>query len=80
MYQLKGNDDSFFENIVANKTKFLNQKLLPFYSKSTELFYLVVALGGGGDVFHPLRKIRFRHPRALNLGELIAFIMFYKIC
>ena len=30
MYQLKGNDDSFFESVVFNEIEFLNQKLWPF--------------------------------------------------
>ena len=33
----------------------------------------------GGDVFHPLSKIRYRHPRKLKFTGLIAYIMFYKI-
>ena len=31
--------------------------------------------GGGGGVFHPLCKIRSRHPRELKLSGLIAYIM-----
>ena len=30
MYHLKGNDESFFENVVFNKIEFLNQKLWTF--------------------------------------------------
>ena len=33
-----------------------------------------------GCVFHPLWKIRSKHPRELKLTGLIAYIMFYKIC
>ena len=33
-----------------------------------------------GGVFHPLCKIRSRHPRELKITGLIAHIMFYKIC
>ena len=29
--------------------------------------------------FHPFHKIRSRHPRALKLSELIAYMIFYKI-
>ena len=48
----------------------------------TWLSYLVVAVrtGGGGGGFHPFHKIQFRHPRAMKLGGLIAYIRFYKIC
>ena len=45
---------------------------------STGLFYPVVALGEGGST--PFHEIASRHPRALKLGGLIAYIMFYKIC
>ena len=47
-------------------------------SKSNELFSPGTALKG--DVFHPLCKTRFRHPRELKLTVLIASVMFYKIC
>ena len=30
MYHLKGNDESFFENVVFNEIEFLNKKLWPF--------------------------------------------------
>ena len=46
--------------------------------KSTGFFPLGAALGGG--VFHPLCKIRSRHPRKLKFTGLIAYVMFYKIC
>ena len=52
--------------------------LLLVNPKSTGLFASGAALGGGG-VFHPLRKIRSRHPRKLKRLRLIDYIMFYKI-
>ena len=48
----------------------LNPKALGFFPSA--------ALGEG--CFHPLCKIRSRHPRKLKLTRLIAYIMFYKIC
>ena len=30
MYHLKGNDESFLENLVFNESEFRNQKLWPF--------------------------------------------------
>ena len=42
-------------------------------------FFLPVQHWGGG-VFHPLCKIRSRHPRKLKFTGLIAYAMFYKIC
>ena len=50
-----------------------------FNPESTGLFSPGTALGGEG-VFHPLCKIRSRHPRELKLTGLIAYIMFYNIC
>ena len=44
--------------------------------KSTGLFPPGAALG---DVFHPLCKIKSRHPRKLKFTGLIAYVMFYKI-
>ena len=44
---------------------------------STGLFISLQHWGGG---VHPFHKIGSRHLRALKLGELMAYIMFYKIC
>ena len=48
---------------------FPTQNLNP---KSTGHFSPGTALGGGGDVFHPLCKIISRHNRTLELTGLIA--------
>ena len=41
---------------------------------------LAANIGPCNLVFHPLYKIRSRHPRELKLTGLIAYIIFYKIC
>ena len=56
-----------------SERKVVNPKSTGFFSSS--------AAWGGGCVFHPLCKIRCRHPQKLKLTGLIAhIIMFYKIC
>ena len=51
-------------------------RLVPINPKSTVLFPPGAALGG---VFHPLCKIRSRHPRKLKFTGLTAYVTFYKI-
>ena len=63
---------SLFRNFVISQIR-----TSPFNPESTGLFSPGAALGGG--VFHPLRKIRSRHPRKLKLTGLIAYIKFYKL-
>ena len=43
-------------------------------------FFLPVQHLGGGGVFHPLCRIRSRHPRKLKFMGLIPYVMFYEIC
>ena len=55
---------------VLNDQNLLTLKALGFFSLYSS---------GGGDVFHSLCKIRYRHPRKSKLTGLIAYIMFHKI-
>ena len=63
-------------SIIFEKSAVFALSLNP---KSTGLFPPGAALGGGG-CFHPLYKIRSRHPRKLKFTGLIAYVMFHKIC